>query len=117
MNKIFASVALVALIASGSAGATDMSRPPPAMPMPYVPPIYNWTGFYFGPNVGGAWSSNTLTDNATGASFTGNSSGVIGGGQMGYNWQLSPYFVVGAEGTLDWTSLRWSTNTVAAVRY
>jgi len=113
MNKSFVAAILVALIASGSAQAADMSRPA-LMPVPYVMPIYNWTGFYVGPNFGGAWSSNTLTDNLTGLSFTGSSAGVMGGGQMGYNWQLSPLFVVGIEGMFDWTSLKWTTNIATA---
>jgi outer membrane immunogenic protein len=104
---------LAAVIASGSTQAADMSRPAP-MPMPYVMSAYNWSGFYIGPNLGGAWSSNTLTDNFAGLSVTGSDAGVMGGGQMGYNWQLSPLFVVGIEGVFDWTSLKWTTNMAAA---
>jgi outer membrane immunogenic protein len=64
------------------------------------------------PIWGGAWASGTLTDNLTGASFTGNHSGVIGGGTAGYNWQVSPIFVVGFEGTFDGTSIGKTSDTV-----
>jgi outer membrane immunogenic protein len=96
-------------VASSAAFAADLGRPPPPPP----PPIfYNWTGFYIGANIGGAWASGTLTDTLTGANFTGNHSGVIGGGTAGYNWQISPNFVFGIEGTFDGTSIGKTSNTV-----
>jgi len=105
-------VTAVALLAASSAAfAADLGRPAPA-PAPIIMPVYNWTGFYIGANVGGAWASGTLTDNLTGASFTGNHSGVIGGGTAGYNWQVSPIFVVGFEGTFDGTSIGKTSDTV-----
>jgi len=35
---------------------------------------------------------------------------VIGGGTLGYNWQVSPNFVVGFEGTFDGTSIGNTSN-------
>jgi opacity protein-like surface antigen len=64
-----------------------------------------WTGFYFGAHAGADWSSvnvNHLTmDDGHGGSagFGGGSltsTGAIGGGQLGYNWQTSN-FVLGLE--------------------
>jgi opacity protein-like surface antigen len=114
MTKTWLStVAAVALlVASSAAFAADLGRPAPAA-APIIMPIYNWTGFYIGANLGGAWASGTLTDNLTGASFTGNHSGVIGGGTLGYNWQVSPNFVVGFEGTFDGTSIGNTSNIVS----
>jgi opacity protein-like surface antigen len=89
--------------------AADLHRPAPP---PLMAPIYNWTGFYIGANLGGAWANGTLTDNLTGASFTGDHSGVIGGGTAGYNWQVSPNLVVGIEGTIDGTSIGKTSNIV-----
>jgi hypothetical protein len=37
---------------------------------------------------------------------------LIGGGTAGYNWQLSPNFVVGIEGTIDGTSIGQTSNIV-----
>jgi len=111
MRKLFlAGAATLAL--GASAFAADMSLPvqaPPIMP----PPLYNWTGFYIGGNVGGAWASGTLTDNLTFASFTANHSGVIGGATVGYNFQVAPNWVLGIEGTFDGTSIGQAGNSVA----
>jgi outer membrane immunogenic protein len=108
----FPAVAVIALIGTSSGAiAADLGRPPPAPP-PIMPLFYNWSGFYIGANVGGAWASGTLTDNLTGASFTGNHSGVIGGGTIGYNWQVAPMFVLGVEGTFDGTSIGKTSTTV-----
>ena len=96
--------------AASSAFAADLpvKAPPPLLPLP----VYNWTGFYIGGNLGGAWSSATLTDNPTGASISGSNSGFIGGGQIGYNWQVSPQFVLGVEWMFDGTNLHKTSNTV-----
>jgi len=113
MTKTYLSTiaAVAALAASSAAFAADLGRPAPPPPI-VMPIIYNWTGFYIGANLGGAWANGTLTDNLTGASFSGTHSGVIGGGTLGYNWQVSPNFVVGFEGTFDGTSIGNTSNTV-----
>jgi outer membrane immunogenic protein len=88
---LLASVASSALGLATAASAADM---PVYLKAP--PPAWNWTGFYLGGNVGYSWgnSNSTVTflDNTTGAALAsvGNSfgmDGVIGGGQIGYNWQ------------------------------
>jgi len=108
-------IAAVALLAASSAAfAADLGVPAKAPPPMMMPPIYNWTGFYIGANLGGAWANGTLTDNLTGASFSGTHSGVIGGGTLGYNWQVSPNFVVGFEGTFDGTSIG-NTSSIVTV--
>jgi outer membrane immunogenic protein len=67
----------------------------------YVPPPFTWQGFYGGVNIGGAWAHTTITDNATGASFSsGTPSAFVGGGQIGYNFQFGPV-VLGVEGFFD----------------
>ena len=110
------SVAAFLVIASSSAfGADLLVRKAPPPPPPVIVSVYNWTGFYIGGNLGGAWASGTLTDNFTGARFTGNHSGFIGGGQIGYNWQVAPQFVLGVEGMFDGTSISKSRNRVTAI--
>jgi outer membrane immunogenic protein len=73
---------------------------------PYVPPprpVYDWTGFYIGANVGvgvGRNETNTLfgtPDSTTREHFTFSPLGVIGGVQLGYNWQTLPNWVLGVE--------------------
>ncbi len=75
-------------------------------PLP-PPPVFNWTGFYIGGNLGGGWASGTLSDSFTGASISASKSGFIGGGQLGGNYQIGA-FVLGAEWDFDWTSLNGS---------
>jgi outer membrane immunogenic protein len=112
MNKIFSSVAAIVMAGTvGSVEAADMSRPLPP-PMPYVFPVYNWSGFYVGGNLGGGWAGTTLTDNLTSAQVGVNPAGVVGGGQLGFNYQVGN-FVFGAEWMFDGTSLNSSRNSAA----
>jgi outer membrane immunogenic protein len=105
-------------VASAPAFAADVPIRGPAAPPPYVTPSpypyynYNWTGFYIGANVGGAWESSTLTDNFFNVSFSDSRSGFIGGAQIGYNWQISPQLVVGVEWMFDGTDLTSDVTTV-----
>ena len=110
MRNIALSVAAAASLAASvlSASAADMAPAPRYVPPP-PPPIfvYNWTGFYVGGNLGGAWASGTLTDSFTGASLSDSKSGFLGGGQIGFNYQITNW-VIGAEWDFDWTSLNAS---------
>jgi len=109
MNGIWgSSAAALFVLASSSAFAADMPMKAP----PAATPAYNWTGFYIGANVGGAWANGSLTDNFSGVTFTNTNAGVIGGGQIGYNWQVSPQFVLGVEGMFDGTSISNSGDTL-----
>ena len=99
MNKIL--VASVALLALGTtaARAADMAvKAPPPLP----PPVFSWTGFYVGANIGGAWSDNRWRDTLFLTNFNNNNNGVfIGGGQIGGYYQIGQ-FVIGGEWEFDW---------------
>ncbi|HEY7297869.1 MAG TPA: outer membrane beta-barrel protein [Xanthobacteraceae bacterium] len=94
-------LALPALVAVATVGASTFSvaadlgvlKAPPA-----APPVFSWTGFYVGGNLGGAWAEHNLTDSLYGATWeTGTGSGAfIGGGQLGFIYQYET-LVVGAE--------------------
>src|SRR5438105_15906106 len=66
---------------------------------------YGWTGFYIGPNCGGAWAHTTTQntppfggfDNDELSVFELRASGFTCGAQAGYNWQ-SGAWVYGLEG-------------------
>ncbi|HSV23009.1 MAG TPA: hypothetical protein VLJ17_08270, partial [Xanthobacteraceae bacterium] len=49
-----------------AASAADLPVKAPVYKAPIAVPVYNWTGFYVGANIGGAWSNITLTDNNLG---------------------------------------------------
>jgi outer membrane immunogenic protein len=106
---------LIGICASAlvAAPAFAADLPARARPAPVAPvPVFSWTGFYIGANIGGAWSHSTLTDNVTGASFSANNSGFIGGGQFGYNWQVDRNWVLGIEGDIDGTTINKTSNGV-----
>ena len=114
MRKI-ALITLALALSAGSALAADLpSRKEPVLPPPPPPPL--WTGFYAGLNAGGTWANNaavnaqtwnlysyegyvTNANRASAALLSGsgsnrsNSSGFMGGGQIGYNWQIAGFGV------------------------
>jgi outer membrane immunogenic protein len=97
--KKFLLVAAAATMLAAPAFGADLRMPVKAPP-PVMAPIFTWTGFYIGGNLGAAWAQRTVTD-AFGNSFTRSSDGrFIGGGQLGYNWQTGN-FVLGVEGDID----------------
>ena len=103
-------VTLVACLSAHPAFAADLPVKAPLQP----PQAVGWTGAYIGANVGYAWghSDPTVTyvgDPATNAypaappSLHG--SGVIGGVQAGYNWQLGRW-VLGGEVDFSWLNVK-----------
>jgi len=78
---------------------------------PILAPAFSWTGFYVGGNVGGGWGTSSDTNPAFGKPTTGNFavSGVLAGGQIGYNWQYQS-FVAGLESDVDWSGVKGSTS-------
>ena len=99
-KTLVASVAF-SVLGTAVAGAADM--PVRAAPLPPPLPVFSWTGFYVGGNIGGAWSRNTWTDTILLTSFNngGNNGAFIGGGQVGVNYQVNN-FVIGGEWDFDW---------------
>jgi len=86
----------------------------------YLPPaVYNWTGIYFGGHVGGGILSDSVNQNGIGSvtpiNLTGGGnlrpSGVLGGAQVGANYEFAPW-VVGAEAS--WTDSGISGSSLIA---
>jgi outer membrane immunogenic protein len=98
----FASVLGLAL-SIGAASAADLSRPPPTKAPAFVPPYYNWTGFYAGINGGAGWGTSDWSPLP--GSFK--TSGGLVGGTLGYNWQFGQW-VWGLEGDADWSDIKGS---------
>lgn len=120
MHKLLAAVSLAALITT-SAQAADLAARPYTKAPAYLAPVYNWTGFYAGANVGYGWGSRSgeLTGNSPRLdlavstdffprSFGNKNDGVLAGGQIGYNYQVNQY-VVGLEADIQWANQRSST--------
>lgn len=107
-------IAVLLALTPASVFAADMAvrKAPPPPPQFMPPPVYNWTGFYLGGNLGGVWESSTITDQLLGPLGSVNRSGFIGGGQVGYNWQFAPWGVIGAEWMFDGSSLNSSVSSV-----
>ncbi|OJU30427.1 MAG: hypothetical protein BGN91_04445 [Nitrobacter sp. 62-13] len=97
MKKIFLTTAAV-LISASAASAADLAARPYTKAPVYAPPaaVYNWTGFYIGGHVGGAFGGD---NNIAAPGFTGNGNdGVfMGGVQVGYDTQFAPNWVFGLE--------------------
>jgi outer membrane immunogenic protein len=102
-QRFRASVAISAfLAASMTAHAADLRVKAP--PKPPVPPPFSWTGFYIGGNFGGAWPQRNATDTLFGLNFdsSSNNGTFIGGGQVGFNYQVGN-LVFGVESDFDWS--------------
>jgi len=88
-----------------TASAADMAVKAPPAPAPTTP-VFSWTGFYVGGQIGGAWGhDNGIIDPPdVFIPFNINASGGIGGFHAGYNYQVGQW-VVGVEGSVDWAKL------------
>ncbi|QAY96817.1 porin family protein [Methylovirgula ligni] len=123
---LISSTALISMIVAASAADLPSTKDAPA----YVPPpVLSWTGFYAGVNAG--WGS--LHDdghlncyNPEGAYYGNgcgllpnlhpNANGFIGGGQIGYNWQLNQ-IVLGVETDFQGATFKGSSSFSGAVDY
>jgi len=98
------------------AQAADMGVPSRSYYPPLPPAIYDWTGIYLGGHVGGGMLVDSVSQNgvSTGGfnlANTGNlrPAGVIGGAQVGANYEFVPW-VVGVEAS--WTDSAINGNTL-----
>jgi outer membrane immunogenic protein len=130
MNK-FTAVASVALaLVAGSAFAADLpSRKAPPVYIP-PPPSFSWNGLYGGVNIGYGFGNGDqetggiayitgVRNVLPGSSALGGSSnlnGVLGGGQVGYNWQFSPWLVFGIETDIQASDVHDTVTSSGAVQ-
>ncbi len=102
---LLSGVAALGLLAAGAASAADLpSRKGPVVAPVYVP-AFTWTGFYVGANAGYGWGN----VNANGFANVGDLDGFVGGGQVGYNYQIGQ-FVIGAEADFQGADLSSGDN-------
>jgi outer membrane immunogenic protein len=101
------------------ASAADLTT---KAPMLYAAPAWSWAGLYVGVNAGYGIGSNPTTQGGNGAGFgLGNLAltqdtmapqGFVGGGQIGYNWQWTPNWLLGVEVDFQGTSQKDSSCSV-----
>lgn len=122
MTKLPVAAGIALALVAGSALAADLPRykaPPPPPP----PPSFSWTGLYGGINVGYGFGNGDAavgqqlfrnqTNNLANFQFGGPAwslnndlNGVTGGGQIGYNYQFSPWLVIGVEADIQAADIR-----------
>src|SRR3981189_3034724 len=95
MKKILLGAAALAVMAAPAFAADIAARPytkAPAYTAPQV--VYNWTGFYIGGHVGGAFAGDS--------SLQSSDVRFMGGVQGGFDYQFHPNWVLGAEAQYSW---------------
>lgn len=116
MRHVLATVVLAPLFAipalTAPAAAADLA--PAAVPYYKAPPavVMGWTGGYVGISGGGRWADTTWTSSSislppgphdpTHSPSSFDSSTARFGGYLGYNWQIAPQWVIGAEADFAW---------------
>lgn len=128
MTKISAALIFLVLLGVPFAYGDELTGPRGTQ----LAPLPTWTGFYVGLNAGGLWSNgnapatvdwsrlapgnfpySTAFASVPQAGFAWTKKpGFVGGGQVGYNWQVTDRIVVGVEtdfqgvtgGNTEWLS-------------
>jgi outer membrane immunogenic protein len=95
MKKFLFGVAAV-LVTAAPALAADLPPRPYAKAPAYTAPeaVYNWTGFYIGGHLGGAFAGS--------GNIQGDSARFLGGLQAGADYQFARNWVVGVEAQYSW---------------
>jgi outer membrane immunogenic protein len=113
--KKLATGAIIAVAFIGTpAVAADMGVPSRSYYPPLPPAIYDWTGIYVGGHIGGGILTDSVSQNGSAtinllSSGSLRPAGVIGGAQIGANYEFVPW-VVGVEAW--WTDSAISGNTL-----
>ncbi len=134
MTKLTAAASVALALVAGSAFAADLpSRKGPPVYVP-PPPAFSWNGLYGGVNIGYGFGDGSQETGGisfisaaripggalfpAGGGFGGSSnlSGVLGGGQAGYNWQFSPWLVLGIEADIQAADLHTNVLSSGAVQ-
>lgn len=92
------------------------------------PAVTSWTGFYIGANAGYGWGKSgvsLLARDPGSAFFDSNwspqapsfdTSGALGGVQLGYNWQLGPSWLIGVETDFNLSDIKGSGSANSLAR-
>jgi outer membrane immunogenic protein len=106
MKKLLVACMATAAWSGTPALAADI---PTKAPAHVVSAASNWTGCYIGGNLGGGWASTNWANPggaAPGDRGTARFNGIVGGGQVGCNYQFSTPWVIGIQGMFDWSGMK-----------
>src|SRR5262245_2709702 len=111
----FSAVPIAAICAIAFADVSTATDLPAKAPRPAVTPfpLYNWTGFYIGGNLGGDWSTTdwTFFNGATFEPTSQNAASWVAGAQLGYLYQFTPNWAAGLE--LSWSGTNLKATSVS----
>lgn len=101
--------AIGALSLVGLASAADMPAGKGPIYKTAPAPVFNWTGFYVGAQVGYGWGKTRWDNNVPFTTGDVDTDGGLAGATIGYNWQpAGSRFVLGVEGDLSWADISFS---------
>ena len=109
--QYLAGAAAGVLLAGTAAIAADLTPVPPPLP----PPVFTWTGFELGAQVGGG-AGRTSVNLFDTFDFSDSywSTGVFGGLHVGFNYQLMGPIVVGVQGEYNFAGITGNTSAIPA---
>jgi len=96
----------VAALALGTSAALAADMPTQAPVVTKAPPavaLFNWSGLYWGGQLGYMWGDNDFVNESTGLAAPFDVDGVLAGGHIGVNWQNGPW-VYGLEADVNWSN-------------
>src|SRR5205085_8656947 len=73
-------------------------------------PVGMWSGLYGGVNGGYSFNENDAVVFNSAIGIRTNPTGSLFGVQLGYNWQLTPDWVLGVETDIDWADINGNQN-------
>jgi outer membrane immunogenic protein len=120
MKRQLFALASATLFGCSIASAADLAvRKAPPAPLP----VFSWTGFYIGAHVGTGWGTteSEFGNNGLGGLLVGfpisqtQSNGFLGGVQGGYNWQISPWAVIGVEADFSWSGVKGTSPCIVVL--
>jgi outer membrane immunogenic protein len=97
------------LLAGTSAIAADLTPVPP----PVLAPVFNWTGFELGAQIGGGVGQTSVNlFDVLNFSKTYGDAGAFGGLHVGFNYQLMGPIVVGVQGEYNFAGISGNASAV-----
>jgi len=98
IRKIVIVAAFASLLGGPSVLAADIDM------APIEPAEFDWSGIYIGGHIGWAWADIEYFANLTGEDVDVDPDGLVGGGQIGYNFDFGS-FVIGPEASFTFADV------------